>query len=33
MKVLDNGDVDNGGYLVQVKDGKPQVLSSVPPAS
>lgn len=33
MKVLDNGDVDNGGYLVEVKDGKPQVMKFVPPAS
>ena len=33
MKVLANGDVDNGGYLIRVKDGKPQVLKFVPPAS
>ena len=33
MKVLDNGDIDNGGYLVEVKDGKPQVMKFVPPAS
>ena len=33
MKVLDNGDIDNGGYLIEVKDGKPQVMKFVPPAS
>ena len=33
MKVLDNGDIDNGGYLMQVKDGKAQVLHFVPPSS
>ncbi len=31
MKVLANGDIDNGGYLIQVKAGKAGVLSYVAP--
>jgi branched-chain amino acid transport system substrate-binding protein len=33
MKIFDNGDIDNGGYLLQVEDGKPHVLKFIPPAS
>ena len=33
MHVFANGDIDNGGYLVEVKGGKQKVLRFVPPAS